>query len=216
MIKQRPAGFTLIEIVIVAAITGGLILIAFAGQRQLRDRTAFDAAINHFAAQTAAVKTESTAGVNTVGAGNGSGNCPSPNGATKYVFAGTSLVIDDQSGGPATFTVKYWRAGIDDDNKLTGSACVSDSRTFGLSYDLMVNVANASTMRGYQLLFIRSYNSSLRVCGQNDVTADVAPAFGGGACSAPSATANTLLFQETNGKQSQVIIDDSGVARRLN
>jgi prepilin-type N-terminal cleavage/methylation domain-containing protein len=69
MPSNKQSGFTLIEIIIVMAISAGLFLIIFAGQKQLRERTRFDAAINETVQQIAYTRNYALAGVNPYGNG---------------------------------------------------------------------------------------------------------------------------------------------------
>jgi prepilin-type N-terminal cleavage/methylation domain-containing protein len=215
MAKSNQAGFTLVEVVIALAISSALMVIILVGQRQIRERTAFDASINRLVATTAAVRAEATAGVNIVGNGDGSGApCPGGNGAYKNVFAGTSLVADSQSGGTATFRVNYYKAEIDDDKAMTGVACIYSTRTVTMPYAVRVNVTNPlPNLRGRQIMYIRTARGGLEVCANPSVTADVSNAFGGAACAAPT---GSLTIDDDQGRRAQVQIDGSGMAKRLN
>jgi prepilin-type N-terminal cleavage/methylation domain-containing protein len=214
MAKSNQAGFTLVEVVVALGISAALMVLILLGQRQVRERTAFDASINRLVAVTSAVRAEATAGVNIVGNGDGSGApCPGANGANMSVFAGTSLVADSQSGGTATFRVNYYKAEINDDKALTGIACIYSTRTVTMPYAVRVNVANVTpTLRGYQIMYIRTQNGGLKVCGNPSVTANVNAAYGGGACLPPGA----ILVDDDQNRRSNVQIDQSGMAKRLN
>lgn len=67
--SNKSAGFSLIELVLAMAISGMLFVIAFAGQRQLRDQARFDAGINQMLQDIAYTKNYGSSHVNDVGGG---------------------------------------------------------------------------------------------------------------------------------------------------
>jgi prepilin-type N-terminal cleavage/methylation domain-containing protein len=69
MALNKQSGFTLIEIIIVMAISGGLFVIVFAGQQQLRDRSRFDAAINLLLQASEYTRNYAESGINETGHG---------------------------------------------------------------------------------------------------------------------------------------------------
>jgi prepilin-type N-terminal cleavage/methylation domain-containing protein len=82
---MRDEGFTLVEVVIVMAISSLLFLIAFIGQRQLQSRARFDGAIQKTLQNIAYARNYAMGNVNTEGQGNDLGN----------EFAGAGFELDD-------------------------------------------------------------------------------------------------------------------------
>ncbi|HEY2003863.1 MAG TPA: prepilin-type N-terminal cleavage/methylation domain-containing protein [Candidatus Saccharimonadia bacterium] len=112
---EKTTGFTLIEIVLVLAISGLLFIIAFAGQRQLRDRATFDGGVNKIVQDINYARTYGTSNVNEVGNGTD----------TQDLVVGASIEFDspgghytdeiepvytstDASGGPDWSTLSKW------------------------------------------------------------------------------------------------------------
>lgn len=83
--QNKSAGFTLIEIVLVMAISGMLFVIAFAGQRQLRDQARFNESVTNIIQQISYARNYSGSHVNEVGGGN----------STVGVIAGTGYELDN-------------------------------------------------------------------------------------------------------------------------
>jgi prepilin-type N-terminal cleavage/methylation domain-containing protein len=226
MPNTHEQGFTLIEIVLVLAITGLLFVVAFQGQSQLRYQALFDSSVSKMVQDIAQTRNEATAGVNTTGTGTGAyaggGGC----GAGDYVFAGTSWTADSHVSASriATFTVDFYNAAIDKSNDpqgvLTGVACKFKSETLTMPSDVMVNSTLVLAKRGVRVLFVRSVTGDLVTCSEASMTASVLPTFGAGACTAPDtaipAAGLTFSVKDVDGRTSQVLMDPSGLAKRLN
>jgi prepilin-type N-terminal cleavage/methylation domain-containing protein len=231
MARSTQAGFTLVEITIVFAISGLLLLIAFVGQSALRGRTRFDASVDKMSATVAQARNEATAGVNIDGKGDGT---TSPAGCNtsaniKNTFAGTVWTADNSTTPYAKFTVDYYVAQIDTSvdplGKLTGVGCKYDSRALAYPGDMTVNITNGTpSKRGARILYVRTDTGGLVVCKITDLNvavAPVAPSFGAGACVAPAvqvpvAPPWVLSLGDPDGRVSSMLIDPSGLARREN
>ena len=85
MSNFKQHGFTLIEVILVVAISGALLMIAFAGQGQLRAQAQFDAAVNKVVSTIPYAHNQANAGVNLTGNGNGSSDFGA-DGGTDYVL----------------------------------------------------------------------------------------------------------------------------------
>ncbi len=217
---RSQSGFTLVEIILVLAISSTMLTIAFVGQRQLRSRAQFDAAIEKVVSSISNAQNQATAGVNTQGSGDGlaAGMCPtgpSPTVANPVVFAGTTWTIDGKASAPsvATISIDYYKAipGLS-----PASACIFDSQSIGLPSD--VSLVGAAARRVAGLVFMRTNNGSLDVCPLQLPTvpafqAQSRQAFVGSAC--PNA-ALTFTLQDTEGHISDIQVDPSGLAKRLN
>src|SRR6266568_2530142 len=123
MASRGQAGFTLIEVIIVMAISSLVIVIAFIGQRGVRSRAEFDAAVNKLVATIADARNEATSGVNVVGSGDGTMKCPGgPNPGTtadaRYTFAGTAWSADNSMTGKI-IKLDYYEAFYGDPNDPT-------------------------------------------------------------------------------------------------
>jgi prepilin-type N-terminal cleavage/methylation domain-containing protein len=86
---HRNTGFTLIEVIIVMAITGLILVIAFIGQRQLVARARFDSSVNKLVQNITYARNFATSNVNTEGAGN----------KTDAVVAGIGFELDNSHPG---------------------------------------------------------------------------------------------------------------------
>jgi prepilin-type N-terminal cleavage/methylation domain-containing protein len=210
MATTKQAGFSLIELILVMAITSSLVVIAFVGQRGLRARAQFDADVDKVVANVAQARNEATAGVNVVGdgVGNPSSGC---GGGTGYIFAGLALTADNANPG-GVFKVDYYEAGpTSAGGPAPSNACVFDSRTISLPSSLLVSGT------GSRVLFVRTKNGGLAVCPVSDLAKDVLPAFEAGACTVGLGSLPYLLtLTDSDGHSSQLNIDSSGLAKRLN
>jgi prepilin-type N-terminal cleavage/methylation domain-containing protein len=70
VMRAKNSGFTLIEIILVVSISSLLIIIAFVGQRQLREQARFDAAINKVLQEISYARNYALSNVNEIGSGN--------------------------------------------------------------------------------------------------------------------------------------------------
>ena len=197
------SGFSLTELVIVMAITSMLAVIAFAGQRSLRSRAQFDAAVDKIVSTVADAHSQAVAGVNIVGAGDGSSSCLGGP-AGQYVFAGVAWTADNTlPGGPIKFD--YYKA-------IPGAfACVFQTQAVSLPSAVAVSVG---VQPGARVLMVRNDSGGLAVCPWTNLAAGTELAtFQAGACATGSVT---FRFSDADGHVSQVLVDQSGLARRLN
>jgi prepilin-type N-terminal cleavage/methylation domain-containing protein len=205
----REAGFSLIELILVMAITSSLVVIAFVGQRGLRSQAQFNADVDKLVANVAAARNEANAGVNVKGGGDGMpAGC---GGGDGYVFAGLALTADNALPGSA-FNVDYYEAGPTSAAAPTPTAaCIFDSRSISVPSSLQLSSG------GGRMLFVRNSAGGLVVCPVSSLATDVRPSFELGACSAGIGSFPfTLNLQDGDGHTSQVQIDSSGLAKRLN
>lgn len=198
MVKKFQSGFTLIEVSIVFAISGLLILVVFAGQRGLRARTQFDSAVDRVVSSATSARNQTIAAVNTVGIGDGTDACPG--GPGQYVYAGVEWAATNAS--PA-ITMRSWKA-------LPGvRACVFQTETLTLPANVR---ATSPSANGGRILFIKNDDGSARTCMVGDQTTPVETYFMGTSC-APS----NMQFQlvDNDGHSSTIQVDESGLTRRL-
>ncbi len=228
MARQTQAGFTLIEIMLVMAISGMLLVIAFAGQRGIRSRTQFDAAVNKVVSIIANARGEATAGVNVAGSGDGTDKCSGGTNAgdragERYVFAGTSLTANALS--PQPLKMDYYKAKSGDtacrfimDQAIDLHGDLSISANF-VDYTTSPPTVGASIPGGVRVLYVRTDAGDLAVCSLT-LTGDEVPAFRDGRCALPAApitgTASLrLTLSDADGHISHVDIAPSGLARRV-
>jgi prepilin-type N-terminal cleavage/methylation domain-containing protein len=198
MVTRNQAGFSLIELMFVFAISGLLVLTVFAGQRGLRTRTQFDAAVNNIISSATTARNQALAAVNNVGTGDGTDSCPG--GPGQYVYAGVEWVATNTS--PAV-TLRSWKA-------LPGvRACVYQTVDVTLPDGVRVTSPSAA---GGRVLFIKNDDGSARTCMVADQSTPVDGYFAGGVCAASS-----MQFQivDNEGHGSTIQVDESGLARRL-
>jgi prepilin-type N-terminal cleavage/methylation domain-containing protein len=213
MSNTNQRGFTLVEVIIVMAISSALVVIAFVGQRSLRAQAQFDAAVDKIVATVADARNQALAGVNIVGSGDGTNGCAG-GGAGAYVFAGVAWTADNAlPGSPIKFD--YYK-GLPGSGAANGG-CIFQTETINLPSTVQVNAANPPPTRGGRVLFVRNGTGSLAVCAVSNLTVDVRASFRDGACTAPAVAGTlTLNLRDTDGHTSQVIIDQSGLAKRQN
>lgn len=214
MVESEQKGFTLIEIVLVMAISGMLFVIALAGQRDLRDRAQFDASINQIVSNISDARNEALANVNLDGTGDGSVNvagCPSVPKVT--VFAGTSWTADNNLPG-TPLMMEYWKTDIV--GSAGSNSCVFHKQSIGLPW------ASVSVTANTRVLFIRNDLGGLVVCkvsSTNNPGVDERSSFNARACTAPASaivpgTPLRLFFNDGVGHQGEVDVDSSGLASR--
>lgn len=199
MLRNDERGFTLMETIIVMAISMLLLSMVLVGQRGLRSRAQFDAAVNKLVATVADARTQATSGVNIVGAGDGSNGCLGGP-AGQYVFAGVMWTADNSLPG-SPLKMEYYKAnpGV--------VACKFQTQAIGLPAPLTVS-------SGGRVMFVRNDQGGMSVCPTTSLAANgELPSFRSGVCSTGSLT---LQLSDADGHSSRVIIDASGLARRVN
>lgn len=214
MVKGGQKGFTLIEIVLVLAISGMLFVIAFAGQRELRDRAQFDASVNKIVSSIADARNEAIANVNLDGAGDGSTNVPGcPSTPIVTVFSGTSWTADNRLAG-TPLDMEYWKTDIV--GSAGSNSCKFQDQSIGMPWSSVTVTANT------RVLFIRNDLGGLTVCkvnSSNNSQADERSSFNARACAAPATaivagTPLRLFFNDGVGHTAEVDVDSSGLASR--
>ena len=205
---KKTAGFTLIELVIVMAITSLLALIAIAGQGALQDQARFNNAIDKLTSTVAEAYDEATAGVNTTaGPAVGTGITACPGGpAGQYVFAGVAWTADNSltPGNGSPIELEYYEA-----LPGTTTACVFQTQVVSTLGDMTVSVG---ALPGERELFVRTATGGMQACPAR-LTDDAAAVFAAGTCTSAD---STLTFNDSSGHQSQVQIGTDGMAKRLN
>jgi prepilin-type N-terminal cleavage/methylation domain-containing protein len=217
--KRSEAGYTLVELMLVMAITGLLAVIAIVGQAQARRRAVFDEAVHKAVESMADARNEATAGINIVGNGEGTAPCPGgpnvgPNAGPDdpYVLAGTSWTADNSAVGNI-IKIDYYKT------LPGGAACIFDTKPVGMPPGLQVNVTSQPSQIG-RVLFVRTANGSLAVCAVTSLATNVLPSFQNGGCGAgtfiPAAPTPFFTFRDDEGRTSKVEVEQSGLARRTN
>ena len=212
---SKQSGYTLIELMLVLAISGSLLGVAFISQRSLRSQAAFDATINKVVATIADAHNQATAGINTQGDGNGAIPCvgpPAP--ANRYVFAGVSWNAVDLPAG-AQFSIDYYKS------LRPGAACTfQSSQNINLPSNVNITLSLGGPAGGTQrVLFVRDAAGGTSVCLDTQALAvTVLPSFSSGTCTVPATggAAISLYFSDTDNHKSQIQIDPSGLAKRIN
>jgi prepilin-type N-terminal cleavage/methylation domain-containing protein len=221
--SNNNAGFTLVEIILVMAISGLLLVIALVGQHQLQARSRFDAAIDKTLQNLAYARNEASAGVNTFGTGN---NSSTVLGGVAIEFNNrhydegfpmeeiTNLYADqDESGHLLVNTIGELPAGgiavcpaneHPDDN----DECVEEFLQLGDNLTVSGDGINVWGM----IEFVNNTGHSLIICNHPDS--------GGGndadACANPITTPIDLTFTDPDGFSAQIEIDpNTGYAKRL-
>jgi prepilin-type N-terminal cleavage/methylation domain-containing protein len=204
MAKSNQLGFTLIEVVLVIAITGGMLLIAFAGQGQLRAQAHFDAAANKIVSSINDAHNEAAAGVNTAGTGDGTVGCTAIPGVD-YVFAGVAWVATPAGD----LHIDYYKV-IPQSNQASDS-CIFATQKIATPVPIQVNIANSVSFQGGKELYIRN-NDVLNICPVADNNINVAALFRFGSCTEGVLTLN---LTDGDGRKGQIEVDKSGLARRI-
>jgi len=222
MATRNQAGFTLIELMIVLAISTALLGIVLAGQSELRSRSQFDGSVDKVVSSVVEARDQATAGVNlstSSQAGTGVNACTNPGSPPgEYVFEGVVWSADNsRSGSPFQFS--YYEAGplSSDHNTLAANAVAC---TFGtpesiglLEPDVQVDAGNPVGQQGGQVLFVRTSSGGLDVCFE-PLGVDPATIFAAGSCA--TGMPPTLNLSDLSGHTSSVTINASGLAERNN
>jgi prepilin-type N-terminal cleavage/methylation domain-containing protein len=223
MAKRNAAGFSLIELIVAVTISSALIGVAFAGQGQLRGRAQFDASVEKIVGSINDAHNESTAGVNTLGGGNGKA-AGTPCTATvgeKLLYAGTTWSAVDVAAG-STFTLNYYavKVGVVTNTRSALPPCLFDTKQIGVGSSLRVNAAVLPALnRNTNLLFLRDDLGGLSVCKSNGALGPAMSSIQAGVCVLPVASGTismTLTDNNFSGFKSVVQVDASGLAQRIN
>ena len=216
---SQQSGFTLIEITLVFALSGMLFVIAFAGQRQLRDRAEFDGAVNKLVQEYAYARNYSTSNVNTEGLGAN----------TSWVVTGAELELADHhpSGGLAEVEPYYCNTAPGDPPGVLSATCLNSLNQVpgSIASCPHANVAEGECFeQGFSdpglkltginevaIIYLNTGNAT-RVCQPiiDDAITETA------ACSSAMAAPYTFHITDPNGQAADIEIDTSGRARRLN
>lgn len=209
MVRREQAGFTLIEIIFVLAISSIMFTSILVGERYLRSRAQFDANVNRTVSSASEARNQANSAVNVLGDGTGTAKCssasaPNPSGVPpyqEYVYVGTEWEL---SSGSPIIKQRSWKA-------VPGSfACSYSSTTVDIPTNMTVTAPGPN---GGRALFIRDDTGKMHTCLVADTTTDVSAAFAGGSC--PSAL-TTLQFTvaDNQGHSANIVIDSTGLARR--
>jgi prepilin-type N-terminal cleavage/methylation domain-containing protein len=213
MAKNNQAGFTLIEIMLVMAISAMLAVLAFAGQQGLRSQAQFDADVNKLVSTLADAHNEATAAVNVAGRGDGSHDClNNPVGGNTYEFAGVQWSgINAPAGG--VYAMTFYAA---DRTATPQVACAFSVTPISVPSNIHINPAPASGLA--KSLFVRDEIGGLRVCAVTSAATNVLASFAAGTCTAGAvgSTALILNLSDADGHTSVVQVDPSGLAKRIN
>jgi len=224
--SNKESGFTLVELMIVMAISSALVVIAFVGQRQLRSRAQFDAAVEKVVSSVSSAHTQAVAGVNISSSGTvgtGVDNClgPPPSTVNPVVFAGTSWTVDSTgSTGPnVVFTIDSYKAIPGLMGSPRAAACIFDTETIGLPIGVQISAPAVNVGKVSGMLFVRTNLGALNVCPaapKNSGSAydnNVRQSFEDATC---ANGALSLTLKDVDGHTADINIDASGLARRLN
>ncbi len=210
---SKQQGFTLIEVILVIAISGALLMIAFAGQGQLRAQAQFNAAVNKVVSTIADAHNQANAGVDYLGKGTGISDCGA-GGGTDYVFGGVAWVATPTGDYRMDFYKVIPQSGSGNDG------CIFSTVPISMPSPIKVNASPASSQKvnaspassqGAKEIFIRN-NDVLNICPVTDNSVDVEALFRFGNCTEGDLT---LDITDDQGRKGQVKVDKSGLARRI-
>lgn len=226
-ILSGTGGFTLVEIMIVMAITSSLIVVAFTGQHALEERASFDNDINATLQDLSYARTDALANVNDVGSGQ---TLHSAFAGGAVEVSGTAFNFDTtRSGGDMTaldtIYAIYNAAGNlvrYDDNpygnapscNASGQApdCAGHEEYFDSLSTQVYTLSRVSgtPLTGSQVLFINTDNG-LKVCTSYNLSATYTAV-----CAASAGTID-LTLKNIDGYTSTIEVNgSSGIAKRLN
>ena len=213
MAKHAQAGFTLIEIIIVMAISSLLLMIAWLGQGSLRAQAEFDNAVNKIASSVNDARNQSIAGVNIVGEGNGDDAAPCPGSSGKVMFAGT-LWEANNSLPDSPFKRTYYKT----DAGAAACEFQSEAISAGFAPDLRITSVSVpgKTATSGSVAFVRTPTGGLVVCPMTDPPATpIKDVFAPGNCPAGTGYPFAIEFTDDRGHKSRLEVDQSGLAKRM-
>jgi type II secretory pathway pseudopilin PulG len=212
MVKSN-AGYTLLELTIVFAISGALIAIAFVGQAQLRSGAQFTGALDSVVTTLAATRNNALSGVETAGKVCG--------GKGTIVYFGGSIYRigyggTDKAGNPLPALINHQTLVVSSDGTTCSIETTLDTTIHvSLSEPLLLAKSKAFPT-GLMIEFIRNPNGGdYQVCIEPYGTA-VGVSFSTGTCQGPQIKTPTVLtFSDTAGRKSNLTIDPTtGLAKR--
>lgn len=218
MSRISQAGFSLIEVMLVMAITGLMLAAVFAGQESLRSQANFDADIDKVVASVAYARDEAISGVNLDGVGNGTNACSGGSGQT--YFAGTVWQADNSVSN--VFQLWFYKA--DPGIGGTGGAACAFAGPQVITMPLNDITVASSDPSSKGIVFARTENGGLVVCSvsnANQQSAQVVQTFENGYCAGGAAqigaqSSVSFTFKDDASHQSTVNINSSGLATRVN
>lgn len=211
MVRSGQKGFSLIELMFVMAITSLMLVSVIAGQRALRSRAQFDAAVNRVVASATQARSQANSAVNISSSttnGTGIDKCPGPAAPAasgnppfnQYTYVGTEWIA--RSTTTPTVTINSWKG-------LPGSAaCVFSSENIVMPSKIWVT---SPAPNGGRALFIRDDSGVMHTCTVANVSSAVDSFFAGAPC---SNTPLTFVLTDEEGHTANLEVDETGIARR--
>ena len=215
--KNKQAGFTLVEIIIVLAITSSMLVIALAGQRQLRSSATFTAAVDKIIASIADARNQALSGVNaTPGAGVGTipASCVDSNGRA-VPLAGTAYFAGTRWSTSALTTTQAIDTWLNTNNNGAAGACINATQRqiVGVPVALTVRQSTSATV-GAQIVFLRRAGD-IAVCTIPTTVVDPSADYANETCAAGQNGPMTLRVTDTDGNTALIKIDPAtGLASR--
>ena len=168
MAKQE-AGFTLVEVILVMAVSAALLLVAIAGQARTRNNASYVGAVDKIISSINDARNQAASGVNQVGDGTGfsiGGIAACNSVGTPAYFGGVSwkaaAIVGSESASPAV--LRTWATdGL--------NACVATSSAVSVQLPISVTLSGAgNTTKLSEIAFVR-VNGGVRPCFRPDISA---------------------------------------------
>lgn len=218
---MKNAGFTLIEVTLVMALSSLMLVTIFAGQQQLQDEARFDAAVDSMIQEIAYARNYAMSGVNEMGAGNDpnvvlAGQAFDFDNANPPNFPLTEIKplydVPDANGDFDMTTLSDWPTGE------AASACPAAQHpndpntckeTFFHLPDIGMTVQNAQHVAIY---FVNTGAGGLKICRDVGMVYEPIPT----ACSTTGGAPIDIVLQDSAGFSATIQVDAySGFAKRL-
>jgi prepilin-type N-terminal cleavage/methylation domain-containing protein len=226
------SGFTLIELILVTAIAGLLVVIVFAGQQQVRARAQFDSDIGSVIQEFAYARNYSNSNVNGEGGGNGIGTC-SPQPCEPFVVAGAALELHNVHPPNKLVEVEphYCQPGTTSAGSSPTAACITTLDKVPGDISLC---PRANTVEGecFEDEFDDNTNIRLKVVGGINKVKIIYLNTGDGvyvcqpmlndmpgihtACATPLTAPYTFTIKNSDGFTADIQVGTDGYAHRLN